>query len=172
MFLNNIIPLIIMKKISLLLFFSVLAFSLFSQSAVVPAGGTASGNGGSATYTVGQIADQRVESSGKYIIEGVQQPYEISTVGVNDYPGIQLEASLFPNPTPDLINLRISNFEIPEGGLIAQLYDKNGRLLKVFEVTDLLTQMDLSVYPTATYQLRVMDGKRLLKTFQIVKNKF
>ena len=161
-----------MKKISLVLFFSVLTFSLFSQSAVVPVGGTASGNGGTATYTVGQIADQRVEASGKFIIEGVQQPYEISTVGVNDYPGIQLEAVVFPNPTPDLINLRISNFEIPEQGLTAQLYDKNGRILKVFTVTELLTQMDLSSYPTASYQLRVMDGKRLLKTFQIVKNKF
>lgn len=161
-----------MKKFYFLLLFSMLVFSAFCQSAVVPVGGTASGNGGSATYTVGQIADQRAEAGGKFVIEGVQQPYEIQTVGVNDYPGIQLEASLFPNPTPDLINLRISNFEIPEGGLAAQLYDKNGRLIKVFEVTDLLTQMDLSVYPTATYQLRVMDGKRLLKTFQIVKNKF
>lgn len=161
-----------MKKISLVLFFSVLTFSLFSQSAVVPAGGTASGNGGTATYTVGQIADQRVEASGKFIIEGVQQPYEFFNVGVDNYPGIQLEAVIFPNPTPDYINLRISNFEIPEHGLTAQLYDKNGRLLKVFTVTDLLTQMDLSIYPSASYQLRVMDEKRLLKTFQIVKNKF
>lgn len=161
-----------MKKISLILFFSVLTVSLFGQSAVVPAGGTASGNGGSATYTVGQIADQRMESTGKYIIEGVQQPYEISTVGVNDYPGIQLEAVLFPNPTLDYVNLRISNFELPEHGLIAQLYDNNGRLLKVFTIKDQLTKMDLSVYPSATYQLRVMDEKRQLKTFQIVKNKF
>ena len=79
---------------------------------------------------------------------------------------------IFPNPTPDFINLRISNFEIPADGLTAQLYDKHGRLLQVFQVTELLTNMDLSVYPSATYQLRVMDGKRLLKTFQIVKNKF
>lgn len=161
-----------MKKIYLMLIFSLLTFSLFSQSAVVPAGGTASGSGGSATYTVGQIADQRVETTGKYIIEGVQQPYEFQTVGVDNYPGIKLEAVIFPNPTPDFINLRISNFEIPEDGLTAQLFDKHGRLLQVFQVTELLTNMDLSVYPSATYQLRVMDGKRLLKTFQIVKNKF
>jgi len=161
-----------MKKVYLMLLFSALTISVFSQSAVVPAGGTASGSGGSATYTVGQIADQRVEASGKYIIEGVQQPYEFLTVGVDNYPGIKLEAVLFPNPTPDFINLRISNFVIPEQGLKAELYDKHGRLLQVFTVSDLLTTMDLSVYPSASYQLRVMDEKRLLKTFQIIKNKF
>lgn len=160
-----------MKKVYLMLLISALTIPVFSQSAVVPAGGTASGSGGSATYTVGQIADQRVESSGKYIIEGVQQPYEFLIVGVDNYPGIKLEAVLFPNPTPDFINLRISNFEIPDYGLTAELYDKNGRLLKVFTVSDLLTRMDLTIYPSATYQLRVMDEKRLLKAFQIIKNK-
>ena len=161
-----------MKKLSFLIVFSIASLTLFGQSAVVPAGGTASGGGGSATYTVGQIADQRVESSGQYIIEGVQQPYEFLTVGVDNYPGIKLEAVLFPNPTPDLINLRISNFEFPEHGLTAQLFDKNGRLLQVFTVQEPLTSMDLSAYPSASYQLRVMNEKRLLKTFQIVKNKF
>ena len=161
-----------MKKLCFLLFFSMLTFAVFSQSAVVPAGGTATGNGGSATYTVGQIADQRVEASGKYIIEGVQQPFEISGVGVNNYPGIQLEAVIYPNPTNQFVRLRISNFEIPDYGLSAQLYDINGKLLQVFNVADLETEMDLSTYSAATYHLRVMDNDRLLKTFKIVKNTF
>ncbi len=161
-----------MKKISMLLFFCAMTFVAFSQSAVVPAGGTATGAGGSATYTVGQIADQRVEAGGKFIIEGVQQPYEIQTVGINNYPGIQLEAVLYPNPTAHSVQLKISNFEIPSDGLKAQLFDKNGKLLRVFDVFDLLTRMDLSEYPSATYQLRIMDGSQLLKTFQIVKNRF
>ena len=161
-----------MKKLSFLLFFSMIAFVAFSQSGIVTTGGTASGGGGSATYTVGQIADQRMEAGGKYIIEGVQQPYEIQTVGINNYPGIQLEAVLYPNPTAHFVQLKISNFEIPPHGLKAQLFDKSGKLLQVFDVQELLTQMDLSEYPSATYQLRIMDDKQLLKTFQIVKNKF
>ena len=161
-----------MKKIYITLFFCALAFTAFCQTGVVTAGGTASGSGGSATYTVGQIADQRMEAGGTYIIEGVQQPYEIQTVGVNNYPGIQLEAVLYPNPTAHFVQLKISNFEIPPHGLKAQLFDKSGKLLQVFDVQELLTQMDLSEYPSATYQLRIMDDKQLLKTFQIVKNKF
>ena len=161
-----------MKKIYVTLFFCALAFTAFCQTDVVTAGGTASGSGGSATYTVGQIADQRVEAGGKYIIVGVQQPYEIQTVGVDNYPGIQLEAVLYPNPTAHSVQLSISNYEIPSDGLKAQLFDKNGKLLRVFDVFDLLTKMDLSEYPSATYQLRIMDGRKLLKTFQVVKNRF
>ena len=160
-----------MKKLYLTFVISVLVCSLFGQSAVVATGGTASGAGGTVTYSVGQIADQQVNGGVKYIVEGVQQPYEIQTVGIQDHPEILLEAVLFPNPTASYVQLRITNFDMPVDGLTAQLYDNNGKLLQVFTVTDFETRMDLSAYATATYQLRVMEGNTLLKTFKVVKNK-
>lgn len=161
-----------MKKAFITLFISVLALLSMAQSDIVPAGGTATGAGGSATYTVGQIAVQRMENGDKYIIEGVQQPYEIQTVGIDDHPGISLEAIVYPNPTQHYVQLRISNYMIPDYGLKAQLYDANGRLLQIFTISDFETKMDLEQYPTASYQLRVYDDKQLLKTFKIVKTKF
>lgn len=163
----------LMKKLLLLTMLCV-AFSVIAsaQSAIVPVGGTAAGAGGSATYTVGQIAVQRQEGNGKYIIEGVQQPYEIQTVGIDDYPDITLEAIVYPNPTQHSVQLRISNYTIPDYGLTAQLYDANGRLLQVYTVSDFETKIDMENYPTATYQLRVLNAKRLLKTFKIVKHNF
>lgn len=155
--------------ISSLLFLSVVIAS--AQSDFVPVGGTATGASGSVTYTVGQIAVQGAGNGDKSVLEGVQQPYEIQTVGVDDYPGITLDAVVYPNPTRNYVQLRISNFDIPEQGLAAQLYDANGKLLEIYTVSDLLTQFDLSNYPTATYQLRVMDGKRVMKTFRVVKMK-
>ena len=83
-----------MKKASLFLLMILFTAALFGQSAVVPAGGTATGPTGTVTYTVGQVADQQVSGGAKYVIEGVQQPYEIQIVGVNEYPGITLEAVL------------------------------------------------------------------------------
>lgn len=161
-----------MERVLLLFFTTLFAVGVFAQSAVVSAGGTASGSGGSATYTVGQIAIDRAEGNGKYIIEGVQQPYEIQIVGVNEYPGITLEAIVFPNPTQHSVQLRISNYIIPDYGLKAQLYDANGKLLRIFTISDLESKIDMEEYPTATYQLRVMDNARLLKTFKIVKHNF
>ncbi len=138
-----------MKKIYILLIFSAISVTLFGQSDIVTAGGTATGAGGSATYTVGQIAVQRATDGSKYIIEGVQQPYEIQGVGVNNYPGINLQAVVYPNPTQHFVQLRVTNYEI---------------------VTGPETKMDLEKYPTASYQLRILNKDMLLKTFKIVKH--
>ena len=163
-----------MKKVYFILFFSILTVSLTAQSDIVTSGGTATGAGGSATYTVGQIAVQRASTSnGSYfIIEGVQQPYEIQVVGINEYPGIALQAIVYPNPTQHFVQLRITNYEIPAEGLTAQLFDANGKFLHEYRITDMETKMDLEIYPTATYQLRVMNGNHLLKTFKVVKHNF
>ena len=161
-----------MKNLFITLFFSVLATAMFAQSAIVPVGGTASGSGGSATYTVGQIAVQRASNGSYFIIEGVQQPYEIQVVGINEYPGISLQAIVYPNPTQHFVQLRITNYEIPEQGLTAQLFDANGKFLHEYRITDMETKMDLEIYPTATYQLRVMNGSTLLKTFKVIKHNF
>ena len=158
------------KKLIAFVIFSVITVSLFAQSAVVPTGGTASGNGGTVTYTVGQIADQKVEGSGRYIIEGVQQPYEIQVVGVNSYPGINLSAVVYPNPTVDKVVLSIRDYEIPSTGLTLQIYDLNGKFLKMMVIKDADTEIDFSGYAAATYQLRVVNEKQLLKTFKVVKN--
>ncbi|MBO4503547.1 MAG: T9SS type A sorting domain-containing protein [Bacteroidales bacterium] len=161
-----------MKNLFITLFFSVLATAMFAQSAIVPVGGTASGSGGSATYTVGQIAVQRASNGSYFIIEGVQQPYEIQVVGINEYPGIALQAIVYPNPTQHFVQLRITNYEIPAEGLTAQLFDANGKFLHEYRITDMETKMDLEIYPTATYQLRVMNGSTLLKTFKVIKHNF
>lgn len=58
-------------------------YCLSAQSSVVPTGGTASGNGGTVTYTVGQIAAQNNSDGTTSISEGVQQPYEIQTIGID-----------------------------------------------------------------------------------------
>ncbi len=161
-----------MKKILIVFCISLLSNILLAQSAIVPVGGTATGNGGTVTYTVGQVAVQRASGNNTFIIEGVQQPYEIQTVGVDDYPAITLHAIVYPNPTQHFVQLRISNYEMPEGGLSAQLFDANGKFLQQYEVGSMETKMDLEQYPSATYQLRIMDGNKLLKTFKVVKHNF
>lgn len=158
------------KKLFAFVVFSMITISLFAQSAVVPAGGSATGNGGTVTYTVGQIADQKVEGGGHYVIEGVQQPYEIQVVGINNYPGINLTAIVYPNPTVGKVMLSIRDYEIPSTGLMLQLFDLNGKFLKTMVITDADTEIDFSEYAASTYQLRVLNQKQLLKTFKVVKN--
>ena len=162
-----------MKRITTFIVFLLsLAGATFAQSAIVPLGGDTQSNNGSVSYTVGQIAVQTsVNSNGSIsVTEGVQQPYEIQTVGVDNYPQISLNAVVYPNPTENLAQLRLNGFEIPADGLRAILYDGNGKQLQSLMVTDDLTAFQIGQYATGTYYLELRDGKRVLKTFKIVRS--
>ena len=160
-----------MKKITLLAGLIGMAMAAFAQSAIVPVGGDAQSNGGSVSYTVGQIAVRSANnSSGISVAEGVQQPYEILTVGVDDYPQITLNAVVYPNPTENLAQLRLNGFEIPAGGLRAILYDGSGKRLQTFPVTNDLTSFQIGQYATGTYYLELRNGQTVLKTFKVVRS--
>jgi len=161
-----------MEKITILIV-SLLCFTgvTFAQSAIVPVGGDAQSNSGSVSYTVGQIAVQTsVNGNGSVsVTEGVQQPYEIQTVGVDNYPQISLNAVVYPNPTDNIAQLQLNGFEIPSDGLRAILYDGNGKQLQTLTITDDLTSFQIGRYATGTYYLELRDGKRVLKTFKVVR---
>ncbi len=143
----------------------------YSQSAIVSVGGDAQGSSGSVSYTVGQIAVQTSANSNGSVsmAEGVQQPYEIMTVGVDEYPQIVLNAVVYPNPTDNFAQLRLNGFEIPADGLCAILYDGNGKQLQTLTVTDDLTTFQIGHYATGTYYLELRNGQRVLKTFKVVR---
>lgn len=160
-----------MKRITTLIV-SLLCFAgaAFAQSAIVPIGGDAQSNNGSVSYTVGQIAVQTsANSDGVSVGEGVQQPYEIMTVGVDEHPQIVLNAVAYPNPTDNIAQLQLNGFEIPANGLRAFLYDGNGKQLQAITITDDLTSFQIGHYATGTYYLELRDGRRVLKTFKVVR---
>ncbi len=161
-----------MKKLYSLIFIMLGVMTAFAQSAIVTVGGDAQSNGGSVSYTVGQVAVQTVANSNGSVsvAEGVQQPYEIMTVGVDDYPQIVLDAVVYPNPTDNVAQLRLNGFEIPADGLRAILYDGSGKRLQTLSVTGDLTPFQIGQYATGTYYLEVRDEKRILKTFKVVRS--
>jgi hypothetical protein len=160
-----------MKKLCSLIIILMSVTAVFAQYAIVPAGGDAQNANGSVSYTVGQVVTQTSANSNGSIsvAEGVQQPYEIQTVGVDNYPQIALNAMVFPNPTENLAQLQLNGFEIPADGLQATLYDGKGKLLQSLSVTDDLTTFQIGQYATGTYYLELRDKKQVLKTFKVVR---
>lgn len=160
-----------MKRLYFLFFILMGMMAVSAQSAIVPIGGDAQATSGNVSYTVGQIAIQKsANSNGVSVGEGVQQPYEIMTVGVDEYPQIVLNAVVYPNPTENLLCLKLNGFEIPTNGLRANLYDGNGKQLQYIDVVEDLTSFQIGQYATGTYYLELRDGKRVLKTFKIIRN--
>jgi hypothetical protein len=147
-----------------------LSLGVLQAQEVIPAsGGEAAGNGGSVSYSVGQIAYQTHYGTSGSVSEGVQQPYEISVVtGIEEAKGINLTVSAYPNPTTDYLTLRIDEFEI--SNLSYQLYDMSGRLLQNERITGNQTIIVMSNLVPAIYFVKVVQRNKEVKTFKIIKN--
>lgn len=160
-----------MKKNLIVLILTVLggASSLFAQQATATAGGEATGVEGTVSYTVGQVVYTSKTGSNGSITQGVQQPYEISVVtGILEAQGISLETSIYPNPTTDYLTVRIENYETDN--LQFMVFDINGKLLKTVKATGNQTEILTSEFVPSSYFIKVIDGKKEIKTFKIVKN--
>ena len=156
-------------KLSAVLLLGIGMFGLQAQQVVTTSGGNASGSGGSASYSVGQVVYTTNGNSNGSVAQGVQQPYEIFIVtGIEEAKGISLEIMVYPNPATDFIKLKIENYDVQN--LRYQLYDINARLLQDNKIVGNETDIVMSNYVSATYFLKVTDNNKVVKTFKIIKN--
>ena len=155
-------------KLSVILLLGLGLAGLQAQEAIPTTGGNASGSGGSAGYSVGQVVYTTNTGTNGSVAQGVQQPYEISTTDIEAEKGITLQCSAYPNPSADYIKLNIENFNTRN--FTYQLYDINGKLLETKKIVSNETNIVMSNLVSATYFLRVTEGDKKVKTFNIIKN--
>jgi hypothetical protein len=139
-----------------------------AQEAVIPSGGNASGNSGSLSYSVGQVAYIMCSSEDGCITQGVQQPYEIYVeVGMKNDRGIDLFSAIYPNPVKDELILQVRDHSKP--GLVYRLFDLNGYLLEKGEILNSLTSIPMGHLSSGTYLLHVTLNDKTIQTFTIIK---
>jgi hypothetical protein len=141
---------------------------LQAQESVNASGSNAIGSGGSASYSVGQVVcATNTETSGS-VIQGAQQPFEISIVNsIEEAIGITLSVSAYPNPTTDYVTLEIKELDISD--LHFQLYDINGKLLQGEKITDNQTIIVMSNLVASTYFVKVNQSNKEIRIFKINK---
>lgn len=140
----------------------------YAQSDINTAGGDATGSNGSASYTIGQLNYETFFGSNGSTAQGVQQAYEIYTIGIQEVNGIALGLNVYPNPTTDYLTLNVDNYL--ENNLTYTLYDLNGKVLSTNNVLGNLTTIQMSNYDPATYFIRIDQNETQIKTFKIIKN--
>ena len=160
-----------MKKLNIrLLILLLLSFGLNlarSQETTNASGGDAIGEGGSASYSIGQLVYNNYSGTTGLVTEGVQQPYEFSIDTGQDKLDINLFPSVFPNPTDDILIINIEKYVSEKASF--QLFDLNGKLLKSEAITSQKTGLSIFGLSSGAYFLRVNPNNREMKIFKIIK---
>jgi hypothetical protein len=138
-----------------------------AQESANASGGDATGSGGTVTYSVGQVVYTTNTGSNGSVAQGVQQPYEISTVGIKE-TALSISLTAFPNPTTDKLTLQISDYNNEK--LSYQLFDMQGKQLRNGQIVAQQTQINMHSLPTATYFVTVVTQEnKSVQSFKIIK---
>ncbi|MDD3480409.1 MAG: T9SS type A sorting domain-containing protein [Paludibacteraceae bacterium] len=154
-------------KLSALLFLGLGLTGLQAQTSVNATGGNASGSGGSASYSVGQVVYTSNTGSSGTVDQGVQHAYEIFTVGIKE-TALNISLTAFPNPTADHLTLQIRDYNNEK--LSYQLFDMQGKQVSNGQIVAQQTQINMNSLPTATYFINVVNQEnKKVQSFKIIK---
>ena len=122
-------------------------------------------NVGNIHWTVGEIAVTRSEN-GIVLEQGFHHGlYELIATSTWSTPEIQLELSVFPNPTADRVTIS-GDWKLQDRLRVSDLL---GRAISDTELPLERTELDLSLYPSGTYLLTVSRAGQPLKTLRVVR---
>ena len=142
-----------------------------AQESMNATGNTATGSGGSVSYSVGQVTYQTNTGANGSVAQGVQQPYEISVIGIEEAKDINLTLAAYPNPTTDCLELKVdASTTLSNLSMSYQLFDMNGKLLQSEKITSSQTSIVMKNFVAATYFVKIIEGNKEIKTFKIIKN--
>ncbi|AZB07756.1 T9SS C-terminal target domain-containing protein [Chryseobacterium sp. G0162] len=154
---------------TLSLFLISFSIQISAQETLNTSGNNMSGSTGNVTATVGQSFYETISSPAGSIAAGVQQSYEIvPTLGV-DITEINLSLNIFPNPTTDILNLKVGFKDYNKYRY--ELFDSSGKLLTSQPITQPQTQITMTSYPASVYLLKISREGKNIKIFKVIKNK-
>ncbi len=120
----------------------------YSQSTINASGSDASGTNGNVSSSIGQVFYESSGSLSGTVIPGVQQSYEIlETLGM-DIKEIGLNMKIYPNPTADVLNLRIAFNDYKSYSF--ELVDNSARLVITGNEIKKATAERPGIYPLNT----------------------
>ena len=159
-----------MKNNTLFLLAFLLSFSVQAQTShqvLSATGGDASGSGGTVAYSVGQIAYTTSTGATGSVAQGVEQAYEISSVGIKE-TALNISLSVFPNPTSDFLTLKVQDYN--NEALSYNLLDEQGKLVLNEQIITQDTQVAMSTLARGAYFINIVQANKKIQTFKIIKN--
>ena len=140
-----------------------------SQNALLTAGSDISGTGGNVSYSMGQVSYSVIEGLNFNLIEGVQQPYEISVITqTDDFRESTFAYSVYPNPSTNILYLKHDNNLNQD--MHYQMFNIEGEVIKNSIIENPITSIPVFDLASSTYFLKIYVQKTSVKTFKIIKH--
>jgi hypothetical protein len=160
-----------MKKNTIVLFSLFASISVSAQEVISTQGESYSNASASIDFTIGEVIINTGTDGTKDLTQGFHQT-NWNFLGVEDLAP-DYEATIFPNPTEDVLNIRTSSFE----NVTYTLYDAQGKLVMQNILSAEQTPIQVSQLAPGSYSLELIfekgnEGSLSLskrKTFKLVK---
>lgn len=133
----------------------------------MPAGGDASGDGGTMAWTLGQADAAFLGAPAGSMAQGVQQPVEAITVGLAA-TGAGLFCSVWPNPTAGDVALALAG--AAGASFRYQVLDPSGRRLAEGAVGSSPQIIPFRAYPPAPYLIRIQGSDGTSALLPVIKH--
>lgn len=135
------------------------------QTVVSSQGDSYETTAGSVSFTIGEVVINTETDGTTDLTQGFHQT-NWNFLGLDDHAS-DYEASIFPNPSTDALNIKVSDYE----NITYSMYDAAGRLVRSGELSSVLTEVNVQNLETGSYQLQLVDEKNnTLKNFKLLKN--
>lgn len=152
-----------MKRTTFVLFSLFATITVSAQEVVSTQGNSYSNASGSIDFTIGEVVINTVTDGTNDLTQGFHQT-NWNFLGVEDHSP-SYEATIFPNPTSDVLNIRTSTFE----NVTYTLYDAQGKLVLQDKLSAEQTPIRVSHLAPGSYSLTLNNETQNLKTFKLVK---
>ena len=153
-----------MMKNTLVLFSLLTTINISAQEVVSTQGDSYSNSSGSIDFTIGEVIISTETDGTNDITQGFHQT-NWNFVGLDNHVP-SYEATIFPNPTEDVLNIRTSMFE----NVTYTLYDAKGKLVLQNVLLTEQTPIRVSQLAPGSYSMTLNNEKHILKTFKLIKH--
>jgi len=151
----------------LIFLFILIGYQTIAQQGTVANGNDITSTNGTVNYFVGQISYSYLENSSISVNQGLQQPYEFLTAGLNTFEEYDIELIIYPNPISEVLILSLKK---QEENLSLKIFNSEGKELINKNILELNTEIELKELSSAIYFISIYRKDQPLGIYQFLKN--
>ncbi len=121
---------------------------------------------GSLSWTLGEVVIETLSETNFILTQGFQQS-KLTVTAINDLQTSGIELSVYPNPTNSFLLIEVKTDK--QRDLQINLFDLNGKLILQKKITGSKQTVQMQNYKPAIYILKITEGNKEIRTYQIVK---